>query len=296
MNVIENRRDILKGILDIHVHTGPSTAKRQLDVADMLKEAIVAGYRGFLVKDHYFPSCMGVTMVQEHNDAKGVEIYSSLALNNSVGLFNPLAVDTAIAMGAKIIYFPTVSAKNHIDHHKKGTFAGAGNQKAVDEPVVYVDENGNLDPKAIECLKIIAEHDVVLGTGHGTAREVDCLVRKAAELGVKRILVNHPQYMIGATFEQMTEWAALGAYIELNVCVYASVSALGPLDDSSIGEMLKAVPRDRLILDSDMGQFNNGSPVEGMYRFICKLMDEYGLTEEDINTIAKVNPAKLLGV
>ena len=119
MNNMFNERDILKGILDIHVHAGPSVANRELDAADMLKEAAAAGYRGFLVKDHYFPTCMGVKMVQDHCDAQGVEIYSSMALNNSVGIFNTMAVDAAISMGAKIIYFPTVSAKNHIDHHNK---------------------------------------------------------------------------------------------------------------------------------------------------------------------------------
>ena len=36
-----DNRDILKGILDIHVHAGPSVANRELDAADMLKEAIV---------------------------------------------------------------------------------------------------------------------------------------------------------------------------------------------------------------------------------------------------------------
>ena len=94
-----DEREILKGIIDLHVHAGPSVANRAVDAADMLKEAVVAGYRGFLVKDHYFPSCMGVKMVQEHCDAKGVEIYSSMALNNSMGLFNTLALDAAINMG-----------------------------------------------------------------------------------------------------------------------------------------------------------------------------------------------------
>ena len=46
-----DEREILKGIIDLHVHAGPSVANRAVDAADMLKEAIVAGYRGFLVKD-----------------------------------------------------------------------------------------------------------------------------------------------------------------------------------------------------------------------------------------------------
>lgn len=290
-----DERDILKGILDIHVHAGPSVANRQVDAADMLKEAVVAGYRGFLVKDHYFPSCMGVKMVQEHCDAQGVEIYSSMCLNNSMGLFNLMALDAAINMGAKIIYFPTVSSKNHIDHHK-GNFVGSGKMSVPETPVVYVDENGVMDPAAVECLKLIAEKDVVLGTGHGTAWEIDHLVEKALEVGVKRILVNHPQFHIGASYEQMTKWAKLGAYIEMNVCVFTSGSKLGSLDDQVIADMLKAVPLEQMILDSDMGQNGNGSPVEGMYRFIRLLMDKFGLSEEDINLIAKTNPAKLLGV
>lgn len=290
-----DEREILKGIIDLHVHVGPSVANRAVDAADMLKEAIVAGYRGFLVKDHYFPSCMGVKMVQEHCDSQGVEIYSSMALNNSMGLFNALALDAAINMGAKIIYFPTVSSKNHIDHHK-GTFVGSGKMSVPESPVVYVDENGVMDPAAVECLKLIAEKDVILGTGHGTAWEIDHLVEKAVELGVKRILVNHPQFHIGATYEQMTKWAKMGAYIELNVCVFTSGSKLGSLDDQVIADMLKAVPLSNIILDSDMGQNGNGSPVEGMYRFIRLLMDKFGLSEADINLIAKENPAKLLGL
>lgn len=290
-----NERDILKGILDIHVHAGPSVANRAVDAADMLKEAVAAGYRGFLVKDHYFPTCMGTRMVQEHCDAKGVEIFSAMAINNAIGLFNPIAVDAAINMGAKIIYFPTVSSKNHIDHHK-GNFVGSGKMSVPETPVVYVDENGEMDPAAIECLKLIAKHDVCLGTGHGTAREIDCLVEKAVELGVKKILVNHPQFHIGATYEQMTKWANMGAYIELNVCVFKSGSKLGSLEDEVIEEMLKAVPLDRIILDSDMGQNGNGSPVEGMYRFIQLLMNKFNLSEEDINLIAKKNPAVLMGL
>ena len=39
-----DERDILKGILDIHVHAGPSVANREVDAADMLKQAATAGY------------------------------------------------------------------------------------------------------------------------------------------------------------------------------------------------------------------------------------------------------------
>ena len=143
-----DRKKLLKGVIDIHVHAGPSVAARELDAADMLKEAEAAGDRGFLVKDHYFPSMMGCQMVQRHLGSGSVEVFGSMCLNNAMGLFNLNAVDVAYGMGAKMIYFPTVSSKNHIDAHK-GHFAGAGKMSVPETPVVYVDENGRLDPAAV---------------------------------------------------------------------------------------------------------------------------------------------------
>ncbi|ETA80898.1 DUF6282 family protein [Youngiibacter fragilis] len=289
-------REILQGVIDIHVHAGPSVANRAVDAAEMLKEAEAAGYAGFLVKDHYFPSMMGTKMIEKHLGNGTCRIFGSMALNNSMGLFNLKALDTARQMDAKMVYFPTVSTKKHIDDHSTGAFVGAGKSQIAENPVTYVDEEGNLDPAAIEVLEYMASHDMALGTGHGNIWEVDHLVEKAVELGVKRILVNHPHYNVGATYEQMAKWAKLGAYIELNVCVFKSGSKLGDVDDIVAKQMIDAVGVDRIILDSDLGQANNGSPVEGMYNFMNLLIDQFGVSVEEINKMAKINPAILLGI
>ena len=289
-------RKILEGIIDMHVHCGPSIASRELDAADMLKEAEAAGYAGFLVKDHYFPSMLGTKMVEKHLGNGTCKVYGSMCLNNSIGLFNLKALDTARQMDAKIVYFPTVSTKKHIDDHQSKGFVGGGKSKIDEEPVSYVDENGNMDPAAIECLKYMAEHDMVLGTGHGTLREVDHLVKKAVELGVKRILVNHPHYNVGASYEDMKRWTDLGAYIELNVCVFVGGSKIGNVEDAVFKKIMDTVGVDRIIMDTDLGQVNNGSPVEGMFNYINLLEREFGVTEEEINTMAKVNPVKLFNL
>jgi hypothetical protein len=289
-------REILKGIIDVHVHAGPSVANRAVDAADMLKEAQAAGYAGFLVKDHYFPSMLGSKMVEKHLGNGSCKVYGCMVLNNSIGLFNLKALDTARQMDAKIIYFPTVSTKKHIDDHKKSAFVGGGKSSIPEKPVVYVDEEGNMDLDAIEILKYMAEYDMVLGTGHGSLWEIDHLVDKAFELGVKRVLVNHPHYNIGASYEDMARWARLGAFIELNVCVFNSGSKIGNVDDIVAKKMIDSCGAESIILDSDMGQAGNGSPVEGMYNFINLLMNEYGITDEQINIMAKKNPAKLLNL
>ncbi len=289
-------RKILEGIIDMHVHCGPSIASRELDAADMLKESEAAGYAGFLVKDHYFPSMLGTKMVEKHLGNGTCKVYGSMCLNNSIGLFNLKALDTARQMDAKIVYFPTVSTKKHIDDHQSKGFVGGGKSRISENPVSYVDEDGNMEPAAIECLKYMAEHDMVLGTGHGTLWEVDHLVKKAVELGVKRILVNHPHYNVGASYEDMKRWTDLGAYIELNVCVFVGGSKIGNVEDAIFKKIMDTVGVDRIIMDTDLGQVNNGSPVEGMFNYINLLEREFGVTEEEINTMTKVNPVKLFNL
>ena len=122
-------------------------------------------------------------------------------------------------------------------------------------------------------------------------------IHKAAELGIKRILVNHPHFLVHATYEQMASWAKLGAFIELNAGVVKNIATLSePVDISVVGKIIEAVPFDRLVVDSDFGQKVNGSPVDGLSRFISALMTELHVTEEQITTMTKMNPAWLLGL
>jgi hypothetical protein len=289
-------KEILKGIIDMHVHAGPSVAKREVDAVEMLKEAVEAGYRGFLIKDHYFPTMMSAQLVEKHLGNDNVKVFGAIALNNSIGLFNLNALDAAYNMGAKIVYMPTVSSNQHIESHKGHSFPGSGNTKVVENPIIYVDENGKLQDEVIEVLKYVAERpDLILGTGHGSAREVDILVTEAVKLGVQKILVNHPFYMIGASMEQIAKWAKMGAYIELNACVFPP-SKFGTTSLEVLKELLENVAIEQIVLDSDLGQNNNGSPVEGLYTFIQILMNDFGVTEEQINMMGKETPAKLLGI
>ena len=95
-------REILQGAIDLHVHAGPSVAIREVDAGDMLKEAVEAGYRAFVIKDHYFPTMMSATLVEKHQGGT-TKVFGGIALNNSVGGINVKAVDAAYGMGAKFV-------------------------------------------------------------------------------------------------------------------------------------------------------------------------------------------------
>ena len=289
--------NLLNGIIDLHIHAGPSVAKRSVDAIEMMREAVDAGYRAAVIKDHYFPTMMSAEMAQTHFGQGRTEMFGGLVLNHSAGLFNLNAVDAACAMGAKYVCMPTVSSKCHIDGHK-GAFLGSGNTSVAETPVCYLREVGTLDPALVKVLEYLAQRpEVILYTGHGSAAEVDALIRKAAELGIQRILVNHPHFLVHASYEQMASWAKLGAYMELNAGVVKGIATLSdPVDLSVVGKILEAVPENRLVVDSDFGQKVNGSLVNGLYRFIRALTDDLHVSEAQIETMTRKNPAWLLSL
>lgn len=287
-------REILQGVIDLHVHAGPSVAVRAVDAAEMLKEGVAAGYRAFVVKDHYFPTMMSAQLVEKHLGSDKIKVFGGLALNNSVGVFNLKAIDVAHNMGAKFVYMPTVSSNHHIVEHK-GHFPGSGASSSVEEnPIVYVDEKGNLCNEVKEVIKLMAtKPDLIFATGHGSAREIDVLIHEASKAGVQKVYVNHPHFLIGASMEQIAKWAKLGAYIEINAGVFPPFLDV-PFD--VIARIFENVPMEQIVIDSDLGQKNNGSPVEGLYNFIQVLMKDLKVTEEQINLMTKKTPAKLLGL
>ena len=283
---------ILEGIVDLHIHAGPSVAERKVDAVEMLRSAEEAKYKAFVVKDHYFPAMFSTTITQKHLSKQGVQVFSGICLNNSIGGFNLLAVDVAYNMGAKFVCMPTISALCHIKKHEGKNFAGAGNVVQPEVPIYYIDADKKLLPPVKELLEYLSSRpDLILYTGHGTAEEVDVLVHEAVKYGIHKILVNHPYFTVNASLEQIIEWSKLGAYIELCGSIFRK-----PEPAVNLGMILDNVSLDQIVLDSDSGQKGGSAPVERLERSIHILMDEHGLTEKDIQKIAKDTPSYLLGI
>jgi hypothetical protein len=289
-------REILKGIVDMHVHNGPSTAARKYNTAEFCLEADKAGYKAFITKDHYFPSVM--TAMQTNSLLEGkvkTKAYGSLILNNSVGGIALKAVDVACAMDVKYLSLPTLSSANHIEYYKGRKFAGESMLLTIEEtPISLIDKKGNLTPEIENLLQYLSrkERAPILATGHGSREEIDAVVNRASELGVK-ILLNHPYYGFDAQIKFVEGWAKLGAYVELTAVWFLMQ---GSKSYGVISDLLSKIPMEKFVLDSDLGQAKNESPVDGLYRFIEILMQEFKVTEQQINLIGKETPSKLMGI
>jgi predicted TIM-barrel fold metal-dependent hydrolase len=65
------------------------------------------------------------------------------------------------------------------------------------------------------------------------------------------------------------------------------------IDPAKIVEAIRLLGAERCIMSTDFGQAYNPAPAEGMRMMIATML-RCGLTERELETMIKVNPAKLL--
>ena len=162
---------LLNGAYDIHIHAAPDLIPRAMDLRQLCLEAEGAGMAGILLKDHC-TSTVGRVAALNLMSSGTCRFFSALALNPPVGSLNPTAVEAALRAGTDVIYFPTYGAAHHI------AIWGAGKPPtAFPLPAngfagtVIIDDRNDLKPEALEILKLIAEYNAILATGHISAKE-----------------------------------------------------------------------------------------------------------------------------
>ena len=295
MNQEERISEILKGAIDLHVHSGPGVIPRSLDHVEAIQDAIAAGMRGLVVKDQHSMTGVVVDFIKKYiiKDSP-FEVFGGIVLNNATGGLSPHTVDAAITYGVKIVWMPTASAENHIEVHKKNhntTFPSTKKKMFPEKPLTILDDQGKLLPQMSDICKLIAEGDVILGTGHLYLKEIQLLVEEAQKQGVKKILMQHPEFLIYATIDEMIEMAKKGVMIEHSLALILS----GAVPKEYLIEMIKKVGAEYTTLGSDLGQLTSVRPIEGLRNCIAYMLDN-GVTEEELDLMLRKNPAKLLNL
>lgn len=285
---------LLRGSLDLHVHSGPSTMPRQLDHLQAAEEAAAAGMRGLLFKDHHYSVAPFIPLMERVLGDRGVSMYSGLVLNNSTGGLNPFVVDAQLKMGAKLIWMPTAQSANHIRSSHRKVRLASNVQLANSPALTVVDEYGNVLDVVKQILDMIAEFDVILSSGHLHVWEIWKLFEEAKARGVKRLLVNHPMYGLHFTYDDIRDLAAMGAVIEQSACLYID-SRFNVFTPQELKEHILAAGVAQSSIGSDLGQVDNPTPVEGMRQAI-KLCLALGFSEADVRTMFTDNPARLVGL
>lgn len=287
---------LLDGAVDLHVHPSPSPFPRKIDIIQAAEHAKQAGMRAIVVKSHHHSTAMDVAALRPRGlDSVGIPVYGGIALNTQVGGINPHAVNLCLAMGGKIVWFPTIASPNHIAQHDDNLrFPKLAIPLMPEEPIDVWTSDGELKPEVRQILTMIAEADAILASGHMPPRSIVAVFEAAKEAGVKRMLVNHPNFVVNATKDEARKMADLGAYIEHSLCMYDEDSTFYNWALDTLVDWIRWVGPERSTLASDLGQERNPLPAES-FRKICARLAEAGFSERELRMIVADNPARVLG-
>ncbi|MEO8898144.1 MAG: DUF6282 family protein [Candidatus Dormibacter sp.] len=287
--------ELLVGAVDLHVHPGPSPFPRRIGIFEAAQQARDSGFGAIVVKSHHHSMVSDVLAIQAALGEMPLPVFSGVALNNQVGGLNPYAVELALNQGGRIVWFPTIASAKHICvHNDELKFPRSSSAMRHSTAVSILDDEGNVTAEVRDILQLIRDGDMILAGGHLDADELNVLVTTALDMGLTRIVINHPNFVVGATVERCKEWAARGVFIEHSLCMYDDRSTFHNWPVDTLLEFIAAVGPEQTLLVSDLGQANNPLPVESYERVVRDLLDR-GVEKPALRQVL-TNGAKLLNL
>ncbi|MGC1184115.1 MAG: DUF6282 family protein [Candidatus Dormiibacterota bacterium] len=293
-------RQLVVGAYDLHVHVAPDVMARRIDDISLARRSVELGLAGFALKSHYVSTAERAAVVNAA--VPGVNALGALTLNAAVGGLNPMAVEIAAREGARIVWMPTVDARNH--RAKRDVMPEGASppmwlalQEELDQkgvtvpPVEVVDERGWLVPQARPVLALVAEHDMVLATGHLSGEEMKVVIEAAREAGVRRIIATHPEFPLeDMSSDEQRGLLAEGVFLER--CFTTPFT--GKCDWSRMVDNIKATGPANSIVTSDLGQPHN-PPVEDGLALMADALRAAGFDDSEITAMIVTNSRKLAG-
>jgi hypothetical protein len=284
----------MRGTIDLHIHSAPDIFVRVTDDLGMAQMARDAGQRAIMLKCHAESTTSRAYYVQQQ--VPEVRVLGSIVLNWFVGGLNPVAVEVALRQGAKQVWMPTIHAARHGEVYgvlgNYGTFSTTG----LSSPVrgIRIMNNGDLLPEVHDILALIAQYDVILGTGHIDQEETFALVAAARDAGVKKILITHPDdHFVRFSDEQLLDLARMGAMAEF--CSGGVQPVPGYATIKMNAATIKRLGAENVVISSDAGAPRKPVPVECTRVYGNCLVSE-GITVDEFDIMAKLNPARLVGL
>ncbi|MBU1277230.1 MAG: cytosolic protein [Proteobacteria bacterium] len=284
--------ELLQGACDIHIHSAPDLYPRIQNDVELARCAQEAGMRAILIKNHFTETA---ARAQVASQVTGFQVFGGIVLNHSVGGINPHAVEPALKMGAKVVWMPTLHAREFLTK-KSHVKSLAGEIGADLEGVYLLQENGRLIDEVQAVLDLIIAHDSCLATGHISKPEARALVAEAARRGVKKIVVTHPMAsFVNYSTDVMKELLDLGATWLEHVFNDTTRQVGHPITREALFTGIKAVGAERCIMSTDSGQWLNPIPAQQMGIYITDALD-FGLSPAEVKKMVQDNPAAMLGL
>ena len=280
--------DLVKGSIDMHCHHAPDALiEGRMDALETVKRARDMGMRAVVLKNTYFPTAPLANIIEQL--VPEVKVFGSVCLDYEIGGLNFHALEPLAKFGTKVVWMPTHSSTNCRARMRRipgVTLEGEG--------FSLLDSSNKLVPEMARILSIIKKYGMVLANGHISPQETFALVEAALAIGIKKLVITHGLWMNGDvhfTLEELKQLGQMGCYIEH--CYVGFLPTDFRNDPKPMVDAIRYIGAEHCIMGSDLGQYYNPPPAEGMRMFIALLMKN-GITEREIEYMAKENPSKLL--
>jgi hypothetical protein len=297
--VVDELRDAidLVGAVDLHVHGAPDVVARRYTDLQLAERAKAAGMRAVVLKSHHESTVGRAALVRE---ATGFQTYGGLVLNTfTAGGLEPDVVEASLALGARIVWLPTLSATNHVAAFGATPLEWADPQRpAAQMPAraakYELDPDEDL-PRLERICQLVARYDATLASGHVDERVIYIVGRLAATAGA-RFLVTHPDYLVpGLTVEAQQELSRELASAFFERCAYLVSPAMStPVAFVRIVDAINATGGSaRNVLSSDLGQLRSAAYPDGLLSFAASLVAA-GLGASHVARMLTATPSALL--
>jgi len=257
----------MRGFFDTHIHSAPDISERCGDDIDIAREAKAASLAGIVLKNHIFPT--GARAHLTMKAVEGIRVVGGIVLNSPFGFVNAEAVECSFTMGGRVLWMATRDARLYEAAWEAGEISAE---------------------ELRSTLRIVARHRGVLGTGHLRGAALEALIKTALDLGVERIVVNHPDSAsVGLSLTQQIELAQLkGVWLE-RAYLHLHPAVKQPIEKETIFRAIRATGVENNLIATDLGRAGAPSPAEGMAAW-CRILNEAGFGKEEIARLGRDNP------
>ena len=280
--------DLVKGSIDMHCHHAPDALiEGRMDALETVKRARDMGMRAVVLKSTYFPTTPLADIIEKI--VPEVKVFGSVCLDYEIGGLNYQALEPLAKFGTKVVWMPTHSSTN-----SRANMRRIPGVVLEGEGFSLTTEDNKMVPEMARILAIIKKYNMVVANGHISPKETFALVEAAQAMGISKIVITHGLWMNGAvrfTLEELKQLGQMGCYIEH--CYVGFMPTDFRNDPKPMVDAIRYIGAEHCVMGSDLGQWYNPPPAEGMRMFIALLMKN-GITEREIEYMAKENPAKLL--
>lgn len=283
---------LVEGAWDVHVHAAPSLFPRWGDGLDLVRASQKAQMAGLVLKYHHGSSVEAA----HHLNAqwKSGTVYGGVALNAFVGGLNPFAVDSALALGGKVVWLPTI----HAEAHGKacGCLGGFEFQKSkarlnLETGLSLLNDSGSLKEEVKSIVDMVSSAGGVLASGHVSLKEIRALKDFISQSSKNtRLLINHVFFYTPAlSTKDIEALADPHTWFES----VALTSRLKGTTAHSVAMAMAVTPKAQWIVASDSGQLDNPPSPDMLGQWMGDLV-EAGLPREKAFSMVQDQPQRLL--